>query len=380
MANGTWKIARGKGSAQLPLAIVVVLAVTLLLAGKAHFLPFDRARATITDWAKPALQVVNMPAAAASGWLSGVWHFFDVYSENLRLRKENARLRQWQGAAMMLEARVKRYKLLLNAVSDPSAKSTTAKVIGRSSRPFSQTMILDAGRLDGVKPGQTVADASGMLGRIYLDGEHTSWVILVTDLNSRIPVLIQPSNDQAILAGDNTEAPVLEAVAQGVKLKEGAEVVTSGGDLLPPGLPVGLLVRDGAGYRVALFADAGTADDVRILDFRQEQMPAPTDRDLPAAAAGFKPVPPVEAPVSAGTPQAAAIDPPKPLSSGTDAPALAVPKPPRAQAETTLSIVRRPPSVTSTVTTVPTRTMPAAAPPPPPPDSDDADDEEQTNQ
>ena len=49
MANGTWKIARGKGSAQLPLAIVVVLAVTLLLAGKAHFLPFDRARATITD-------------------------------------------------------------------------------------------------------------------------------------------------------------------------------------------------------------------------------------------------------------------------------------------------------------------------------------------
>src|ERR1051325_9815015 len=110
MANGTWKIARGRGGAQLPLAIVVVLTVILLLAGKAHFLPFDRARAAITDWAAPALQKMNAPVVAVSNWLSGVGHFFDVYSENQRLRDENAKLRQWQGAANMLEARVKRYQ------------------------------------------------------------------------------------------------------------------------------------------------------------------------------------------------------------------------------------------------------------------------------
>ena len=57
---------------------------------------------------------------------------------------------------------------------------------------------------NGVKPGQAVVDARGMIGRIYLAGDHTSWVILLTDLNSRIPVTIEPGNAQAIMVGDNT--------------------------------------------------------------------------------------------------------------------------------------------------------------------------------
>jgi rod shape-determining protein MreC len=290
-----------------------VFAIVLLLAAKAHFLPLDRARAAITDWAAPTLQRVNAPVVAASNWLSGIRHFFDVYSENQRLREENAALRQWQGAATMLDARVKRYQLLLNSVSDPAVTSVAARVIGHSSRPFSETIILNAGAKDQIKPGETVADARGVLGRIYLAGQHTSWVILLTDLNSSVPVSIEPSNDQAILAGDNTEAPVLGAVAQGAKLKEGEEVVTSGnGGLMPPGLPIGTLVRDGESFRVALFADPGNADDVRIMDFHQEAMPAPKPSDLPAIAAGFKPSPPPPLP---------ATEPPPPVAgpSGVNA-------------------------------------------------------------
>jgi len=132
-------------------------------------------------------------------------------------------------------------------------------------------------------------------------------VILLTDLNSRVPVSVQPANDQAILAGNNSESPALEAVAQGAKLRDGQEVVTSGnGGLMPPGLPVGVLYHDSSGFRVALYADPGTADDVRIMDFKQEQMPAPTDRDLPATAAGFKPSAPVEAPPETVAPPAEA--------------------------------------------------------------------------
>lgn len=294
MANGSWKIARGKGSAQLPLAIFAVLAVVVILAGKTQFLPFDRARATLTDWTRPVFEVVSAPVDAVSHWLSGIGHFFNVYSENIRLKEQNARLRQWQSAALALEARMKRYQLLLNAVPDPSLSATTARVIGRASRPFLQTMVLNAGKGDGIKPGQAVVDASGMLGRIYLAGQRTSWVILLTDLNSRIPVAIQPSNVQAILAGDNSDAPGLEALSQGAKLKDGQEVVTSGdGGLLPPGLPVGVLFSDGGAFRVALFADPATADEVRIVDFKAgtEEVPAPSVNDLPAAAAGYRPQP-----------------------------------------------------------------------------------------
>jgi len=188
---------------------------------------------------------------------------------------------------------VQRYQLLLNAVADPSLDAITARVIGRDNRPFLDTLILDAGKSRGVMPGEAVVDARGMIGRVFLAGDHTSWVILLTDLNSRIPVVIEPGNIQAIMAGDNSGAPAIEPMAQGSAIKEGGQVITSGdGGLLPNGLPVGSVVWDGSAFRVALLADAATADDVRVVDLKQtpEQPPAVSITDLPATAAGLPPL------------------------------------------------------------------------------------------
>jgi rod shape-determining protein MreC len=293
MANGTWKIARGKGSAQLPLAIFAILAVGLVVLGKAQSSLFDRAHVFYSDSIAPLLKSVGQPLDGAGKWFDGIDGLFNLYQENLRLKQENARLRQWQSAALVLESRVQRYQLLLNAVPDPAIDAIAARVIGRDNRPFLDTLILDAGHSRGVKPGEAVVDARGMIGRVFLAGDHTSWVILLTDLNSRVPVVIEPGNIQAIMAGDNSGAPAVEPMAQGAAIKEGGQVVTSGdGGLLPNGLPVGSVVWDGSAFRVALLADAATADDVRIVDLKQppEQPPAVTPGDLPAAAAGLPPL------------------------------------------------------------------------------------------
>ncbi len=202
MANNAWKIARNRGSAQLPLVIVVALAVVLVLLGKAQTSLFDQARTNVTDWMAPALEKVRAPIADFDRWVGSLGDMLNVYRENLRLKEENARLRQWQNAAVILDDRMKRYQLLLHAVPDPKMDSVLARVIGRSSHPFLETMILDAGKTSNVKPGQAVVDARGMIGRIFLAGQRTSWVILLTDLNSRIPVSIMPGNVQAIMAGD----------------------------------------------------------------------------------------------------------------------------------------------------------------------------------
>jgi rod shape-determining protein MreC len=325
MANGTWRIARGRGSTQWSLGIVAVLAIVLVLLGKAQSSLFDRVRAYFSDMAAPALEWARAPLNGASRWLSGIDEIFVVYQENLRLKDENAKLRQWQNAALALDERLKRYQLLLNAVPDPSLSSVTARVIGRATRPFLDTMILDAGKRDGVKPGEAVVDPRGMIGRIFLTGDHTSWVILLTDLNSRIPVTIEPGNIQAIMAGDNTPTPALDTLASNAPLKEGDQVMTSGdGGLLPPGLPVGVLIADGGKFRIALLADPSTSDDVRILDFKipPEQPPAPSPNDLPAAAAGLKPHAP--APLIAPPPAAMADPKPapaKPVAAINSAPA-----------------------------------------------------------
>jgi rod shape-determining protein MreC len=317
MANVTWKIAR-RGNTQLPLMIVMALALVLVLLGKSQPGLFNRARTAMTDWMRPLLVAVHAPIVQFDRWAGSVDELFTVYRENLRLKEENARLRQWHNVAVVMQDRVQRYQALLHAVPDPQVDSVLARVIGRANRPFLATMILDAGSAANVKPGQAVVDSRGMIGRIYLAGSRTSWVILLTDLNSRIPVTIAPGNRQAIMVGDNSAMPMLDTLSQIVTLKPGDQVVSSGdGGLLPPGLPIGTVVEQGGKYRVALLADAATSEDVEILAFRKPPEQLPTSSELPAVAAGLPPATAITP--SAGEPPAA----PK-VNASVAAPATAI--------------------------------------------------------
>jgi rod shape-determining protein MreC len=319
MANA-WKIAR-KSNAQLPLVIVIALAVVLVLLGKAQNGLFDRARAGATDAMAPVLEKVHAPVAAFERWIGSIFEIFSVYEQNLKLKEENARLRQWRNVAIVLQGRVGRYQALLHAVPDPKMDGVLAGVIGRANRPFLQTMILDAGRDSHALPGEAVMDARGMIGRVYLSGRRTSWVILLTDLNSRIPVTItassgKASNIPAIMTGDNSKMPVLEMVSRTVTLHAGDQVTSSGdGGLLPVGLPIGTVVRDGDGWRVALLADATEAQDVEVLNFAKPPENPPAAAELPMQAAGLKPTPP-PAPVQTApvTPAPPAPAKPKPVA------------------------------------------------------------------
>lgn len=332
MANA-WKIAR-KGNAQLPLVIVIALAVVLVLLGKAQGGLFDRARGHVTDLLAPVLEKVRAPVAGFDRWMGSVTEIFSVYEQNLKLKEENARLRQWRNVAIVLQGRVGRYQQLLHAVPDPGMNAVLAKVIGRANRPFLQTMILDAGRQNHALPGQAVIDPRGMIGRIYLTGNRTSWVILLTDLNSRIPVTISPGNVQAILAGDNSPMPTLDMVSHTVTLHAGDQVTSSGdGGLLPAGLPVGTLVSDGhGGFRVALLSDPAASQDVEILNFSKPPETPPATAQLPVEAAGLKPEAPPP-PAIAGTPAPASAEPkpgqanPSQANLGQPKPPLATPKP-----------------------------------------------------
>jgi rod shape-determining protein MreC len=315
MANA-WKIAR-KSNAQLPLVIVIALAIVLVLLGKAQSGLLDQARVHVTDMLAPMLEKVRAPVAGFGRWAGSVTEIFSVYEQNLKLKEENARLRQWRNVAIVLQGRVGRYQTLLHAVPDPKMNAVLARVIGRANRPFLQTMILDAGRQHHALPGQAVVDARGMIGRIYLTGTRTSWVILLTDLNSRIPVTISTSsgnsgNIQAIMTGDNSAYPTLDMVSHTVTLHDGDQVTSSGdGGLLPSALPIGTVVSDGSGgWRVALLADAGSSQDVEILNFSQPPETPPAIAQLPVEAAGLKPQPLAPPPVPVAP--AATVVPPKP--------------------------------------------------------------------
>ena len=298
MPNGLWRNARLRGDNRVPLAAFALLGLLLLMLSRAQINVFDHARAQISDVTSPLLAKIETPFDGFNRWVANVTGIFNVYSENLRLKDENARLRQWQGAAILLQGRVENYERLLRAVPRRETSSVLAHVIGRSGRPYLQTMILDAGKAEGVRPGEAVLDARGLLGRVLVAGDHTSWVIPLKDLNSRIPVIIAPGNAQAILAGNNTANPGVETLDPRAQVKPGDVLFTSGdGGLLPPGLPIGTLIVQSGRYRVALFADANSGTDVEVLDFKgiPEKQPTPSATDLPAISAAQ---PAAAAPVS----------------------------------------------------------------------------------
>ena len=270
-----WKWARGRGTKQLPIIICATISIGAAAAGTAHAPVFDAARGALSDWTAPALVTLRGPLSAVQNWAAAFGNIFTVYSDNAELRRENAELHKWQQVALSLEDRLRSYQQLLNAVPDEKTPFITARVIGESSRPFVRTLILNAGSDQKVSKGQAVVDERGLLGRIYVTGENTSWVILLTDLNSRVPVVIEPSHRRAILVGDNTPAPQLELDVGEGPVRAGDRVISTGdGGLLPPDVPVGMVTGEGAAARVVLFATSGTADAVNILDYRVPDPPA----------------------------------------------------------------------------------------------------------
>ena len=299
MTSGGWKLARrGALAAQMPLAMCIVLAVVIALLGRAEASIFQTARATLTDWTAPALEQMRSPLAGFETFVGGAGNIFSVYSDNARLRRENAELKKWQDVALRLEQRTRRYELLLDAVPDPTLETRTARVIGQSNRPFIKTIVLNGGSNHGVEKGQAVMDDRGLIGRIYLAGHHTSWVLLLSDPSSRVPVVVQPSNRRAIVAGDNSNAPRLELDDGDAPIKAGDRVVSTGdGGLLPPDLLIGTVVRDGGTLRVALFADPDISDYVKVVSWTPHlQPPTPLIGEMPPVhkpAPAPAPLPPV---------------------------------------------------------------------------------------
>jgi rod shape-determining protein MreC len=245
------------------------LAIGLMVLSRIENPTVARVRAEAVDVLAPVIDVLSRPAAAVEDAASRIENFFDVYEENAALRAENERLLHWQAVARQLDAENRAYEALLSTVVEPREAFVTARVIGMSAGAFVKTAIVNAGRNEGVDVGQAVVSSAGMLGRIVEVGSRSARVLLLTDLNSRIPVMVGQGRAPAVLAGDNSDVLSLIFAADGAEIADGDRLVTSGeGGMLPPGLPVGVVFgfEDGA-WQVRPFVDPARAEYVRILDY-----------------------------------------------------------------------------------------------------------------
>lgn len=248
---------------------LVILAFALMLIAKVDVAMMERIRVQITDSVAPIIDIMSRPMALLNETVVQLSALSTVHERNERLRQDNERLLHWQSVARMLEAENQALRAQLNYVPGPEASYVSARVIADTGGAFAHSVLLNIGYQPGVDKGYAVVTGDGLIGRVEGVGSRATRVLLISDLNSRIPVLIEATRTRAILAGNNSNRPRLIHLAPGATVSPGDRIVTSGhGGVFPVGLPIGLVdaVNEG-GISVLPFVPRDRLEYVRILDF-----------------------------------------------------------------------------------------------------------------
>ena len=261
---------------------LVLAAFGLMILGKAETGLVERLRTGVTDVVAPVLDALSRPVATMTEIADNFRDLTRLRSDNTRLREQVERLNAWHGVARRLEADNRTLRALLNFTPEERATFISARVIADGGGPFVRSVLVNAGARDGLRKGQAVVTGAGLVGRVSEAGGRAARVLLLTDLNSRIPVVAEQSRTRAILAGDNSPRPRLVFLPENAKLIPGERIVTSGhGGALPAGLLVGIVASAGEGtVRVEPIVDWDQLEYVRVIDFDSVTLkPAPSGEE-----------------------------------------------------------------------------------------------------
>ena len=248
---------------------LIAAAFGLMLLGKADSLLIERARSTVVDAVAPILDAASKPGATVKTMVQGAQELAALRAENAELRARNERLMHWQIVARRLEAENASLRDLLTLIPDPLESAVTARVVADPGGAFVRSVLVNAGSRDGLRRGQAAMTGQGLVGRAAQVGLRSSRILLITDMNSRVPVIIGARRERAMLVGDNTDQPRIDFLRPRVQVNPGDRVMTSGhGGVLPPGLPVGKVASVGeAGIKVEPFADTHRLEFLRVVDY-----------------------------------------------------------------------------------------------------------------
>lgn len=266
---------QSKPMRRLALGIFLAAGLALMLAQTAPQIAslFVPVRTTVSD------QVSGNPQV--SGWWAEISGKAKRDQKIADLERRVRELSRYELAASTMAERMRIYEEILNLQGEPPAIGVTARVIAESDGPFSETLLANAGRNQGVEDGFVAVNEYGLVGRVVALGERSSRILMVTDFNSRVPVMGEVSGARAIMQGGRDELGVLIDFPEAGGFVDGERVLTSGeGGEFPRGVLVGRGFEAGRGWRVALAKDQARSGFVRLVP--PQSIPKPEDDPVPA--------------------------------------------------------------------------------------------------
>ena len=227
--------------------LLIVISFSLMFLGKADIAALRNAHMGASDFMAPLVDLVSAPVRGVDTMVTGIRTVASLRAENVRLQGENDLLKRWRRRAEILESENRQLRSVIGAVTPERRIPLTARAVTAPGGSFAHTLLIAVGYESDIRAGNPVVTADGLVGLVVDVGKSYARVLMISDINARIPVILASSSWPGLTIGQNGMFIELAFLPEEAKPQIGELVLTSGhGGVLPAGLPVGRvnLVRD----------------------------------------------------------------------------------------------------------------------------------------
>jgi len=253
---------------------LIFFSILILALGKFNFKAIDYLKFSLKEIIYRAAFIVSVPENFIFKTYSNVESHFNIYKKYKDTKAELKKLKAQKSIDSFVVAENKKLKKIVNNYFIDS-NVVIAKVLIDKKSPFLRSVIINKGSKNYIKLGMIVLDNNHLVGKIVEVNYMTSRVLLLSDLNSKIPVTIEPGSIQSILSGTGKNYGVLQYLKENYNVENNSIIYTSGaGGLFKPGIPVGVLntpeIEDKKSI-VNFFSDFSQLEFVEIKSFNKKE-------------------------------------------------------------------------------------------------------------
>ena len=254
------------------LLTLIFLSLVILILGSLNFKTIQYVKIGINEVIYRSSFIVSAPENYIKNLNVRMKEHFEFYDEFKKIENELKKLREKKLTNDFLILENKRLRELINESSQ--SEDIYAKVLIDKNSPYLKSIILNKGSKDNVKIGMAIVDDSYLIGKIIEVNYTNSRALLLSDLNSKIPVLLEPLDIHAVLSGSGKDFGLIEYTKDGYDQQiSGEEIIvyTSGyGDLFKSGMPVGKIIKNKiTGQNVVnFFSDFKQLNYIKIVSYK----------------------------------------------------------------------------------------------------------------
>jgi len=261
-----------KGSKQrFSLVVLLFFSILLIVLSKFNFTAINYLKLGVKEVVFRTSFIASLPEKYIGYSFYAIKKHIEFYKDYNSQKEELEKLRSEKYNANFLEAENIRLKKVLEDISS-SSNELIAKVIIDKQSPFLRSIIINKGSKNKIKKGMAVLSDSYLIGKVVEVNFMTSRVLLLSDLNSKIPVTIEPGGIQSILSGDGAKGGVIQYTKDKLPIEGKSVLYTSGsGGLLKSGIPIGNINHNEKQNYVKFFVDFSQLRFVRILNYSQKK-------------------------------------------------------------------------------------------------------------